>query len=330
MKKRDIIRGWGRILSGHHPMLSVEITRECPLRCPGCYAYQPEHLGELGPLRTLADYKGQQLIDGVLALVRRRRPLHLSIVGGEPLVRFRELDVLLPQLDKMGVEVQLVTSAVRTIPPEWAKIGALHLVVSIDGLQPDHDVRRAPATYERILRNIEGHSITVHCTITHQMASKDAAGARYFEEFLSFWSARPEVRKIWFSIFTPQIGEEATEILPPDEREAVLEEIARLRPLFPKLYMPNVVLEGYRRPPKSPKECIFARTTFSITADLEGRITPCQFGGNPDCSQCGCIASAGLKSIGDYQLFGVLPVKSIFFASDRVGRTVSRMLGSAD
>jgi sulfatase maturation enzyme AslB (radical SAM superfamily) len=270
------------------------------------------------------------LIDGLLALVRRRRPLHLSIVGGEPLVRFRELDVLLPQLDKMGVEVQLVTSAVRPIPTEWAKIEALHLVVSIDGLQPDHDVRRAPATYERILRNIEGHSITVHCTITHQMVSKDAAGARYFEEFLSFWSARPEVRKIWFSIFTPQIGEEATEILPPDERAAVLEEIARLRPLFPKLYMPNVVLEGYRRPPKSPKECIFARTTFSITADLEGRITPCQFGGNPDCSQCGCIASAGLKSIGDYQLFGVLPVKSIFFASDRVGRTVSRMFGSAD
>jgi MoaA/NifB/PqqE/SkfB family radical SAM enzyme len=330
MKKRDIIRGWGRILSGYHPMLSVEITRECPLRCPGCYAYQPEHLGERGPLRTLADYKGQQLIDGVLALVRRRRPLHLSIVGGEPLVRFRELDVLLPQLDKMGVEVQLVTSAVRPIPPEWAKIEALHLVVSIDGLQPDHDVRRAPATYERILRNIEGHSIIVHCTITNQMVSKNADGARYFEEFLSFWSARPEVRKIWFSIFTPQIGEEATEILPPDEREAVLKEIARLRPLFPKMHMPDVVLEGYRRPPKSPKECIFARTTFSITADLEGRITPCQFGGNPDCSQCGCLASAGLKSIGDYQLFGVLPVKSIFFASDRVGQTVSRVFGPAD
>jgi sulfatase maturation enzyme AslB (radical SAM superfamily) len=330
MKKRDIIRGWGRILSGHHPMLSVEITRECPLRCPGCYAYQPEHLGERGPLRTLADYKGQQLIDGVLALVRRHRPLHLSIVGGEPLVRFRELDVLLPQLDKMGVEVQLVTSAVRPIPPEWAKIEALHMVVSIDGLQPDHDVRRAPATYERILRNIEGHSIIVHCTITNQMVSKNADGARYFEEFLSFWSARPEVRKIWFSIFTPQIGEEATEILPPDEREAVLKEIARLRPLFPKMYMPEVVLDGYRRPPKSPKECIFARTTFSITADLEGRITPCQFGGNPDCSQCGCLASAGLKSIGDYQLFGLLPVKSIFFASDRVGQAVSRVFGPAD
>jgi sulfatase maturation enzyme AslB (radical SAM superfamily) len=324
MKKRDIFRGWGRILSGKSPMLSVEITRECPLRCPGCYAYQPEHLGERGPLRTLADYKGQQLIDGVLALVRRHRPLHLSIVGGEPLVRFRELDVLLPRLDQMGVEVQLVTSAVRQIPPEWANINALHLVVSIDGLQADHDKRRAPATYERILQNIVGHSIIVHCTITHQMVAQTG----YFEEFLSFWSARPEVRKIWFSLFTPQVGEEATEILSADEREAVLKELASLRSLFPKMDMPNVVIEGYRKPPQSPSECIFARTTFSVTADLEGRITPCQFGGNPDCSQCGCIASAGLKAIGEYQLFGVLPVKSIFFASDRVGRTVSRMFGT--
>jgi len=327
MKKQDIFRGWGRILRGHHPMLSIEITRECPLRCPGCYAYQPEHLGEHGPLRTLADYKGEQLIDGVLALVRRHRPIHLSIVGGEPLVRFRELDVLLPRLDKMGVEVQLVTSAVRPIPPDWAAVEALHLVVSIDGLQPDHDRRRAPATYERILQNIVGHSITVHCTVTHQMAAQNAAGANYFEEFLSFWSARPEVRKVWFSLFTPQVGEEAVEILSPGEREAVLEELARLRPRFPKMHLPDVVLEGYRHPPQSPAECIFARTTLSVTADLQARITPCQFGGNPDCSQCGCIASAGLKAIGEVQLLKVLPVKSIYFASDRIGQAVAKVFG---
>jgi sulfatase maturation enzyme AslB (radical SAM superfamily) len=237
------------------------------------------------------------------------------------------LDVLLPRLDKMGVEVQLVTSAVRPIPPEWARIGALHLTVSIDGLQPDHDRRRTPATYERILQNIVGHSIIVHCTVTRQMATKDAAGAKYFEEFLSFWSARPEVRKVWFSIFTPQIGEEAEEILSPDEREAVLQELARLRPQFPKLHLPDVVLNGYRRPPQSPDECIFARTTLSVTADLKARITPCQFGGNPDCSQCGCIASAGLKAIGDFRLLKVLPVKNIFFASSRIGQTVAKMIG---
>ena len=324
MKKTDILRGWGRILGGYYPMLSVEITRECPLRCPGCYAYEPEHLGQLGPLRSLADYKGQELIDGVLDLVRRYRPLHISIVGGEPLVRFRELDVLLPRLSDMGIEVQLVTSAVRQIPPEWANIEELHLVVSIDGLQHDHDTRRAPATYERIMKNIVGHSVIVHCTVTRQMTGQ----ANYFEEFLSIWSSRPEVRKIWFSLFTPQVGDNAEEILSFDERDAVLTELAGLRSKFPKMNLPDVVIEGYRNPPQSPAECIFARTTLSVTADLKGTITPCQFGGNPDCSQCGCIASAGLKAIGEFRLLGFLPVKSIYNASDRIGKTTADMRAS--
>src|SRR5262245_58728725 len=96
--RRGIATAWGRILLGHRPNLSIEITRECPLRCPGCYAYGETHLGGDVVLRELSDYKGQALIDGVLALVDRHHPIHLSIVGGEPLVRFRELDVLLPRL----------------------------------------------------------------------------------------------------------------------------------------------------------------------------------------------------------------------------------------
>src|SRR5205085_5278728 len=152
MKKSEVLRAWWRILCGYPPSMSIEITRECPLRCPGCYAYEPEHLGDIGPLRSLADFKGQDLVDGVLALVRRFRPLHLSIVGGEPLVRYRELDVLLPRLERLGVEVQLVTSAVRPITTAWRALSNLHLAVSIDGLQPEHHGRRAPATYERIFK----------------------------------------------------------------------------------------------------------------------------------------------------------------------------------
>ena len=321
MKKTDVFRAWGRILSGRHPSLSIEITRECPLRCPGCYTYEPEHLGEVGPLRSPADYKGQALIDGVLALVRRHRPLHVSIFGCEPLVRFRELDSILPRLSEQGIGVQLVTSAVRPIPIAWAGIENLFLAVSIDGLQPDHDLRRKPATYEKILSNIEGHSITVHCTVTRQMVGR----AGYFDEFLSFWSARPEVRKVWFSLFTPQIGAEDDEILTPDERARALSEFAGLRGRFPKLEMPDRVIEGFRTPPQSPAECIFARTTLSLTADLRNRITPCQFGGNPDCSQCGCFASAGLKAVGDHRLMGFVPVRSIFFASDAIGKRAAKI-----
>ena len=62
--------------------------------------------------------------------------------------------------------------------------------------------------------------------------------------------------------------------------------------------------ERVRQPPKSPEECIFAQTTACFSSDFERRITPCQFGGNPDCSNCGCIASAGLEAIGRHRLKG--------------------------
>jgi organic radical activating enzyme len=319
MKLMEIIPAWGGILRGRRPFLSLEITRECPLRCPGCYAYEPGHLGASGPLRQLADFKGEALVAGVLALVRHLRPLHLSIVGGEPLVRYRELGVLLPILADMGVEVQLVTSAVRPIPAAWNDLPNLHLVVSVDGLRAEHDKRRSPATYDRILNHIAGHRITVHCTVTRQLLQRSG----YLGDFASFWSERKEVQKIWFSLFTPQEGDESEERLGAQDRLSVLSELARLRSCFPKIYLPAAVLNGYYYPPSSPQECIFAQTTNCISADLTTRITPCQFGGQPVCSECGCIASAGLASIGKYKLAGLIPVSKIFDLSKKAGERCS-------
>jgi MoaA/NifB/PqqE/SkfB family radical SAM enzyme len=321
MKRTDLLKAWGRILRGQYPSLSVEITRECPLRCPGCYAYEPDHLKETEQtLRTVSDYRGEALIERVLDLVDRYRPLHLSIVGGEPLVRFRELDVLLPELSKRGVAVQLVTSAVREIPKAWNKIDNLYLVVSIDGLQPEHDVRRKPATYARILLNIAAHRITVHCTVTAQMTKRPG----YFEEFLSFWSEKPQVKKVWFSLFTPQVGGSDSEILDPPTRAAVISELESLKMKFPKLDLPRRVIEGYRKPPASPEDCIFSRTTLNLTADLKSKVVPCQFGGTPDCSQCGCLASAALTAVGEYKLLGTMPLKKIYQLSDSIGKTVGK------
>jgi len=318
MTKADIVPAWKTILLGRKPLLSIEITKECPLRCPGCYAYEPAHLGGSVTLRQLSDYRGPALVDAVLALVRQHRPLHVSLVGGEPLVRYRELGSILPQLEKMRVEVQLVTSAVRPIPREWANLRNLHLVVSVDGLQPEHDERRKPATYDKILQHILGHSVIIHCTVTNQMVGR----INYLAEFCRYWSERAEVRKIWFSLFTPQQGDVSPERLGPAERKSVIAEIAGLRRLFPKLYAPEVVLQGFLAPPDSPAECIFARTTTCVSADLSTEVLPCQFGGQPVCSQCGCIASAGLAAIGRFRLAGMVPISSIFAASLRIGQIV--------
>jgi len=320
-----VLKGWGKILAGYHPNLSLEITRECPLRCPGCYAYGEEHLGGGVVLRELADFKGQQLIDGVLETVRRMKPAHLSIVGGEPLVRFRELDEILPKLAATGLHVQLVTSAVRPIPEHWAKIPRLQICVSIDGLPAEHNVRRAPATYDRILKHIAGQQITVHCTITRQQSR-----AGYVTEFAEFWNANPDTKGMWFSLYTPQRGEDSPERLLPEDRARVVAEIEGLHKRLPKLRdMRPAVLQGYLNPPQDPTACIFAQTTACLSADLKKRIVPCQFGGDPDCSQCGCMASAGLDAVGRYELGAGVTAGKLFWMSNKVGNGMRRMRGQA-
>ena len=322
MKTSEVLQAWGCILSGRTPSISIELTRECPLHCPGCYAYEPEHLGIPGvTLRQLSDYKGNALVQGALRLVDEHQPLHVSLVGGDPLVRFRELEELLPELDRRGIHVQLVTSAFREIPVRWNVLSRLNVVVSVDGLPPEHDARRKPATYERILKSIAGSQVTIHCTITGQMMNRPG----YLEDFVRFWTERGETKKIWLSLFTPQQGAVAPEILTPDQRGQVIEELLRLRVAYPLVDMHQRVIEEFRHPPASPKDCIFAQTTLTVSADFKTRITPCQFGGTPDCSQCGCYASMGLAAVGHHRVLPGVTAGQLFTLSALIGKGVSNL-----
>lgn len=322
MKAQELLQSWSSILSGRKPLLSIEITKECPLRCPGCYAFDEAHLGGTGvTLRVLSDFKQDALVQGVVNLVDRFRPLHVSLVGGDPLVRYRELENILPELDSRGIYVQLVTSAFRPIPEHWAKFSRLSVVVSVDGLQPDHDERRKPATYERILQNIRGSKVTIHCTITGQMSRQE----NYFEKFLAFWSKKPEIKRIWMSIFTPQKGAVGPELLTAPERVRVIKDLERLRTQFRVLDMSERVLREFLKPPKSPDDCIFAQTTRVVSADLKTRVTPCQFGGQPDCSQCGCMASMGLAAVGHLQIGAGITLGKLYNVSERIGNGIGNL-----
>ncbi len=231
LTSREIFTAWGRILTGRVPLLSIEITRECPLSCPGCYAYGDTHLGGGVTLSQLSDFRGDALVDGVLDLVRQHKPMHVSLVGGEPLVRHRELSRILPALGETGVFTLVVTSAVIPIPAEWMKIPRVRVAVSVDGLPEDHDIRRKPATYERILQNIAGREVNIHWVITRPMLARPG----YLEEYVAFWSGRDEVNRIWVSVYTPQIGEQSVETLTPDDRAAVARQLPDLAKRYPKL-----------------------------------------------------------------------------------------------
>jgi len=294
-------------------MLSIEITRECPLSCPGCYAYGESHLGGEVTLRELSDLRGDALVDGVLGLVREHKPLHVSLVGGEPLVRHRELSRILPALSELGVFTLVVTSAVIPIPVEWMKIPRLRVAVSVDGLPEHHDERRKPATYDRILKNIDGCEVNVHWVITRPMLERPG----YLEEYVAFWNARAEVNRIWVSVYTPQVGEQSLEILTPVDREVMARNLVALQRKYPKLLMTEGMAQAFVHPPDSPEECLFSKMSANYSADLKSRVEPCVFGGTPDCSQCGCSISGALHWIRTIKLAG--PVKVDHFVKGSIG-----------
>jgi MoaA/NifB/PqqE/SkfB family radical SAM enzyme len=326
LTSRDFARAWWQVLNGHVPMLSIEITRECPLSCPGCYAYGSGHLGGETTLRELSDFRGNALVEGVLELVRRHRPMHISLVGGEPMVRHRELSRILPALNEMGVFTMVVTSGVIAIPEEWMEIPRLRVAVSVDGLPEHHDERRKPATYERILKNIADRSINVHWVITRPMLSRDS----YLEEYVDFWNARPEVDHIWVSLYSPQIGEESSERLTPADRERVAEQLPRLGRSYRKLLVPEGMAKAFVSPPKNPDECLFSKMSVNYSADLRTHVEPCVFGGTPDCSQCGCSISSALHWIRDVKVTGPIKVGHLVRASLSIGSAVRKLRDSGD
>ena len=323
LNTRDVLASWWGILNGRAPMLSIEITRECPLTCPGCYAYGETHLGGEVTLRDLHDLRGDDLVEGVLGLVRKHRPIHVSLVGGEPLIRHRELSRILPALSDLGIFTLIPTSAVIPIPMEWMKIPRLRVAVSVDGLPEHHDIRRKPATYDLILRNIAGREVNVHWVITRPMLARPG----YLEEYISFWNARPEVNHIWVSTYTPQMGESSAEMLTDDDRETVARELLPLRKAYPKLLISDGIAAAIRRPPQNPDDCVFSKMSVNYSADLRSRVEPCIFGGTPDCSQCGCVASVGLHWLKKIPLAGPLQIGHLVEGSIGIGMLMNRMRG---
>ncbi len=302
-------------------MLSIEITRECPLSCPGCYAYGDAHLGGEVTLRELSDLRGDALVDGVLELVHKHKPIHVSLVGGEPLIRHRELSRILPALSELGVFTLVVTSAVIPIPAEWMKIPRLRVAVSVDGLPEHHDLRRMPATYERILKNMEGREVNIHWVITRPMLARPG----YLEEYVSFWSGRREVNRIWVSVYTPQAGEQSPETLAPHDRVTLARQLSSLHRQYPKLLFKEGIARAFLHPPDNPDECLFAKMSVNYSADLKSRVEPCVFGGSPDCSQCGCAISSALHWIRTIRLAGLLKIDHIARSSIGIGRLANRL-----
>ena len=273
-----MFQSWGKVLRGHTPMLSIEITRECPLHCPGCYAYGANHLGGDVTLRELSDKRGDELVRGVLGLVDRHKPLQVTLVGGEPMVRHRELSRILPELSERGIYSMVVTSGIIAIPRSGCSC-PVHAGCLCG--RTARASRCAPVSghLRTHTSHIEGRRVNIHWTITAPMLARDV----YLEEYVRFWSAAARGAHIWVSLYSPQRGEESAERLSAGQRKQIASELPRLHAIYPKLLTPEGYAQALLHPPSSPQECTFSRLSNNYSADLKTHVEPCVFGGDPDC-----------------------------------------------
>jgi hypothetical protein len=218
-------------------------------------------------------------------------------------------------LSATRVETLVVTSGVIPIPPAWNALKHIRIAVSVDGLQPDHDERRTPATHERILENIDGRRVDISWVITRPQLERSG----YLDEYLAFWSTRREIDRIWLSLYTPQVGEQSREMLTPPQGQALIQDLIRLSERYPALLMTPGIAEALAAPPANPDQCVFSRMSVNYSADLRTKVQPCFFGGEPDCRQCGCAVTAGLHWIGGKRLLGPIRLKHLMESSIAIG-----------
>jgi hypothetical protein len=225
----------------------------------------------------------------------------------------------------MSVFTLVVTSGVLPVPMEWSRLPRVRIAISVDGLPEHHDIRRRPATYKRILQNIEGREVNIHWVITRPMLQRTG----YLGEYVELWSARQEVNRIWVSVYTPQVGEQSPEILTPDDRVALAQQLPALALRHRKLLFTEGLAQALLRPPKNPDDCVFAKMSANYSADFETQVEPCVFGGTPDCSQCGCAISSGLHWVKGIRLAGPVKVNHFIAGSVRVGLLMNRLRSRA-
>lgn len=131
----------------------LELTYACNLRCGFCYTDSPRHTLARTPELSDADWRliVQELISiGVIEAV---------VTGGEPLLR-RELALeVLEALDAAGVQASFNTNGWfvdEQIADRLARLGALRVFVSLDGVTPElHDrARGVPGSWRRAVSAI--------------------------------------------------------------------------------------------------------------------------------------------------------------------------------
>src|SRR3989344_1357841 len=269
--------------------LSVEITQVCPMECPDCYV----PVIKSGPHGLPIEGWVKIISDAVKA-----GAVHLTIVGGEPGARRKELHHV--------VGITPITWIITTFFYEmgtFVKNGRqspVTYVVSIDGPDEMHNrLRGVPGLADRARRQIllgrEKASALGHVFAVFSHTVLMSANAGEMERLIWQLDGFPGIDGMVFSTATPPIGESLPEWAPTDAQRAdFVELLLKLRQMGARINMSEAQI-GTLHPDHtatySPAMCAIANRVISY--DFHGKPKgQCIFGPEADCSHCGCVVNS--------------------------------------
>jgi MoaA/NifB/PqqE/SkfB family radical SAM enzyme len=271
---------------------SIDVSKECNLRCKHCYFFEQDYASEL----TVDQWIGK-LEDLRRITSRREFPFfQCTWVGGEPLIR----KDLIERGRKYFRHNTVVTNG--TIPlPDWPDV---HFYISIDGDEATHEsIRKKKGIYKRAMRNVGEHpelEVTIAYCIT-------AENKHCIEQAVIDW-ARAGASRMTFDFYTPieTIVETASEPLfvPLDERDRILDDLLDLKRIYGDFF---VLPERVFRLMKSDvckqvtDNCLFSEKSFAFGPSGEPK-EKCMMGPKADCDRCGCVVPFYLASLVDRKL----------------------------
>jgi MoaA/NifB/PqqE/SkfB family radical SAM enzyme len=267
---------------------SIDVSKECNLRCRHCYFFEQDYDGEL----TVDEWIDK--LEKLRATTSRREwPFfQCTWVGGEPLIRKE----LIERGRKYFRHNTVVTNG--TIPlPHWPDV---HFYISIDGDEATHEhIRKKKGIYQRAMRNVAEHpelEVTIAYCITRD-------NAHCIEQAVVDW-ANAGASRMTFDFYTPIETIAEPLFLPLDERDRVLDTLLELKAIYGDFF---VLPERAFRLMKSDvckqvtDHCLFAQKSFAFGPTGAPK-EKCMMGPKADCDRCGCVVPFYLASLVDRKL----------------------------
>ncbi len=272
----------GRLVDTPKPhAIILSVTSKCNLRCRHCSIWKNKE-------RSLPEKDAEKII---LGLREWTGPYHLTISGGEPLLK-KDLAALVKLASDNGIQTALSTNGVlltREIQDEIFDAGLDLVLVSLDSTRQEvHDkIRGAPGTFESLIRNIENSDYSSRIVIQTVIFKDNPENIPELVE----WVRKMGFLGIEFQALVPTFGENVdmekwyrqSDLWPDDANKInnLIDKLVKMKNSGYPVLNSRAQLEMFRQYFMDPLSKVAGRTcaigtgTCQITAD--GKIVLCNY-----------------------------------------------------